>query len=60
MQKLSAKNKATQQQNNPGRRSASYVTPLSSIVNDKQIEALKNMAKDPTGAYDIKTTLGLR
>jgi hypothetical protein len=60
MQKLSAEQKSTQQQNNPGRRSASYVTPLSSIVNDKQIEALKNMAKDPTGAYDIKTTLGLR
>jgi hypothetical protein len=59
MQKLSAKNKATQQ-NNPRRQSASSVTPLSSIVNNKQIEALKDMAKDPTGAYDIKTTLGLR
>jgi hypothetical protein len=60
MQKLSAEQKGTQQQNNPKQQQSASVTPLSAILNPKQIDALKDMAKDPTGAYDIKTTLGLR
>ena len=59
MQKLSAEQKATQQQNNP-KRPASGITPLSAILNPNQIEDLKAKAKDPTGALEIKAELGLR
>ena len=59
MQKLSAEQKTTQQQNNP-KRPASGITPLSAILNPNQIEDLKAKAKDPTGALEIKAELGLR
>jgi hypothetical protein len=58
MQKLSAEQRATQPQSGTGSR-VSAVTPLSSILKPNQIDALKNMAKNPTGAYNIKTLLGL-
>jgi hypothetical protein len=58
MQKLSAEQKATQQ-NNPNRQ-MSTVTPLSSIVNNKQIDALKKMGKTSAGKWDIINTLELK
>jgi len=59
MQKLSAKNKATQQQNNPGRQT-SAVTPLSSIINQNQTTALRDLGKTPAGKWDIINTLELK
>jgi hypothetical protein len=59
MQKLSAEQKATQQQKNP-RRQASAVTPLSSILNPNQIEALQKKGEDPTGKWEIINTLKLQ
>ena len=58
MQKLSAEQKATRQQKTP-RRQVSAITPLSSILNPSQIDALKTKAKDPAGAREISTELGL-
>ena len=60
MQQLSAKQKATQQQNNPKRQSASSVTPLSSILNQNQIEALQKKGETPEGKWDIITQLKLQ
>ena len=59
MQKLSAEQKATQQQKNP-RRQASAITPLSSILNQNQIDAIKAKGEDPVGAREIMQTFGLR
>ena len=59
MQKLSAEQKATQQQKNP-RRQASAITPLSSILNQNQIDALKKKGEDPVGAREIMQALELK
>ena len=59
MQKLSAEQRATQRQSGTGSR-VSSLTPLSKVLNSKQIEDLKTMAKDPYAAREIKTALGLR
>ena len=59
MQKLSAEQRAKQRQQGGGNRVSSF-TPLSSVLNPKQIEDLKTMAKDPYAAREIKTALGLR
>lgn len=59
MQKLSAEQKLTQQQKNP-RRQASGITPLSSILNQNQIDAIKTKGEDPAGAREIMQTFGLR
>jgi len=59
MQKLSAEQKATQQQKNP-RRQVSGITPLSSIINQNQIDALKKKGEDPAGAREIMQTLELK
>lgn len=59
MQKLSAEQKATQQQKNP-RRQPSAITPLSSILNQNQIDAIKAKGQDPVGAREIMQTFGLR
>ena len=60
MQKLSAEQKSTQKQNNPQAPQRAAVTPLSSILNPRDLEALKVKAKDPWGAQEIKKELGLR
>ena len=60
MQKLSAEQKSTQKQNNPQAPQRAAVTPLSSILNPRDLEALKAKAKDPWGAQEIKQELGLR
>jgi hypothetical protein len=59
MQKLSAEQRATQRQSGTGSR-VSSLTPLSKVLNSKQIEDLKTIAKDPYTAREIKTALGLR
>jgi hypothetical protein len=59
MQKLSAEQRATQPQSDTRNKVSSF-TPLSSVLNPKQIEDLKTMAKDPYAAQEIKTALGLR
>jgi hypothetical protein len=59
MQKLSAEQKSTQQQKNP-RRQVSGITPLSSILNQNQIDAIKTQGEDPVGAREIMQTFGLR
>ena len=58
MQKLSAEQKSAQKQNNP-RAPAAAVTPLSSILNPRQIADLKAKAQDRWGAQEIKKELGL-
>jgi hypothetical protein len=58
MQKLSAEQKKAQQQG--ARKQVSALTPLSSVLNPGQIEDIKNMAKDPATASQIKTALGLK
>jgi len=58
MQKLSAGQKKAQQQGS--RKQVSALTPLSSVLNPSQIEDIKNMAKDPYAAREIKTALGLK
>jgi hypothetical protein len=59
MQKLSAEQKATQQQKNP-KRQASGITPLLTIVNDKQLDALHDFAKTPEGKWEIIKRLELQ
>ena len=59
MQKLSAEQRAIQRQSGTGSR-VSSLTPLSKVLNSKQIEDLKTIAKDPYAAREIKTALGLR
>jgi len=59
MQKLSAEQKSTQQQKNP-KRQVSGITPLSSILNQNQIDALKKKGEDPAGATEIMQALELR
>ena len=59
MQKLSAEQKSTQQQKNP-RRQVSGITPLSSILNQNQIDAIKTKGEVPVGAREIMQTFGLR
>ena len=58
MQKLSAEQKSAQQQKTP-RRQVSGITPLSSILNQNQIDAVKTKAEDPAGAREIMQTFGL-
>jgi len=58
MQQLSAAQRASQREKNPSQ--VSSLTPLSKVLNSKQIEDLKTMAKDPYAAQEIKTALGLR
>jgi hypothetical protein len=61
MQKLSAEQKSAQKQNNPsGQVSRAAVTPLSSILNPRQIADLKAKAQDRWGAQEIKRDLGLK
>lgn len=59
MQKLSAEQKATQQKNNP-RRQVSAITPLSSILNQNQIDAITAKGQDPVGAREIMQTFKLK
>jgi len=58
MQQLSAAQRASQREKNPSQ--VSSLTPLSKVLNSKQIEDLKTIAKDPYAAREIKTALGLR
>jgi hypothetical protein len=61
MQKLSAQIKQQQKSATPTGSVRMQVTPISHIVTPQQIEQIKNMAvQDPTKAYEIKKTLGLR
>jgi len=60
MQQLSARQKTIQQQNNPKRQSASALTPLSSILNPNQIEALQKKGETPEGKWEIITQLKLQ
>ena len=62
MQKLSAQIKQQQKTTTStgSNSSVSKVTPLSAILTTKQIEDIKAMAQDPTKAYAIKQTFGLK
>ena len=62
MQKLSAQIKQQQSTTSTVGRGTGgrQVTPLDLLLNPQQIEDIKKMAQDPTKAYEIKKTLGIR
>jgi hypothetical protein len=60
MQKLSSQIKQQTKFTNPTVGVRTQVTPLSLILNPGQIDNIKKMAQDPTKAYAIKQTLGLK